>query len=59
MRSRAPVGDRKFEYSVQPYAVRDGAWQAVRQSGSLNLMPDEELQTYELASKTMEAQGRL
>lgn len=83
------------------YAVRDGAWQAVRQRGSLNLIPHEELQTYawfhgiltsimesmhafettpqigaaiaasappeklgehdlnELASKTMEAQGRL
>jgi hypothetical protein len=101
VRSHAPVGDRKFDYSVRLYAVRDGAWQAVRQSGSLNLMPHEELQTYawfhgiltsimesmhpfettlqigaaiaasappeklsehdlnELASKTMEAQGRL
>ena len=28
------------------YAVSDGPWQAVRQSGSLNLMPYEELQTY-------------
>jgi hypothetical protein len=101
VRSHAPVGDRRFEYSVRFYAVRDGPWQAVRQSGSLNLMPHEELQTYawfhgiltsimesmhafettlhigaaiaasappeklsehdlnELASKTMEAQGRL
>jgi hypothetical protein len=101
VRSHAPVGGRKFDYSVRLYAVRDGAWQAVRQSGSLNLMPHEELQTYawfhgiltsimesmhafettlqigaaiaasappdklsehdlnELASKTMEAQGRL
>src|SRR5450631_1675996 len=101
VRSHAPVGDRRFEYSVRFYAVRDGPWQAVRQSGSLNLMPYEELQTYawfhgiltsimesmhafettlhigaaiaasappeklsehdlnELASKTMEAQGRL
>jgi hypothetical protein len=83
------------------YATSDGPWQAVRQSGSLNLMPYDELQTYawfhgilssvmesmhasettlhigaaiaasappeklnehdldELASKTMEAQGRL
>src|SRR3984957_482072 len=101
VRSHSPVGDRKFEYSVKLYAVRDGPWQAVRQSSSLNLMPHEELQTYawfhgiltsimesmhalettlhiaaaiaasapperlsehdlnELASKTMEAQGRL
>jgi hypothetical protein len=101
MRSHAPAGDRKFAYSVRLYAVRDGPWQAVRQSGSLNLMPHEELQAYawfhgiltsimesmhafettlhigaaiaasappeklseydlnELASKTMEAQGRL
>src|SRR5262249_20143117 len=86
---------------VNFYAARDGAWQAVRQSGSLDLMPHEELQNYawfhaivtslmesmhalettlqiagaisasaapdmpnardldELASKTMEAQGRL
>lgn len=46
VRSHAPVGDLKFEYSVQLYAVRDGPWQAVRQSSSLNLMPHEELQTY-------------
>ena len=101
VRSHAPVGNLKFEYSVGLYAVRDGPWQAVRQSSSLNLMPHEELQTYawfhgiltsimesmhalettlhfaaaiaasappeklsehdlnELASKTMEAQGRL
>jgi hypothetical protein len=101
VRSHAPVGDHKFEYSVRLYAVRDGPWQAVRQSSSLNLMPHEELQNYawfhgiltsvmesmhafettlqiaaaiaasappeklsehdlnELASKTMEAQGRL
>ncbi len=46
VRSHAPVGDGKFEYSVGFYAARDGPWQAVRQSGSLNLMPHEELQTY-------------
>jgi hypothetical protein len=43
VRSHAPVGDRKLEYSVRFYAVRDGPWQAVRQSSSLNLMPHEEL----------------
>jgi hypothetical protein len=100
-RLHAPVGDGKIDYSVNFYATSDGPWQAVRQSGSLNLMPYEELQTYawfhgiltsvmesmhafetalhigaaiaasappetlnehdlnELASKTMEAQGRL
>ena len=101
VRLHAPVGDGKFDYSVNFYATLDGPWQAVRQSGSLHLMPHEELQTYawfhgiltsvmesmhafettlhigaaiaasappeklnehdlnELASKTMEAQGRL
>jgi hypothetical protein len=101
LRSHASVGSAKFDYSVQFYAALDGPWQAVRQSGSLDLMPHEELQTYawfhglltsfmeslhafettvriggaiaasapledlnehdlnELASKTMEAQGRL
>ncbi len=101
VRSHAPVNDRKYEYSLRLYAVRDGAWQAARQSSSLNLMPHDELQTYawfhgiltslmeslhalettlqigaaiaasappetlsehdlnELASKTLEAQGRL
>ena len=46
VRSHAPVGDGKFEYSVGFHAAFDGPWQAVRQSGSLNLMPHEELQTY-------------
>jgi hypothetical protein len=101
VRLHAPLGDSKFDYSVRFYATLDGPWQAVRQSGSLNLMPYEELQRYgwfhgiltsvmesmhaleqtldvaaaiaasappekinehdlnELASKTMEAQGRL
>jgi len=101
VRLHAPVGEGEFDYSVNFYATSDGPWQAVRQSGSLNLMPYEELQTYawfhgiltsvmesmhafettlhigaaiaasappetlnehdlnELASKTMEAQGRL
>jgi hypothetical protein len=101
VRLHAPLGSAKFDYSVAFYATRDGPWQSVRQSGSLNLMPYEELQTFawfhgiltsimesmhafettlhigaaiaasappeklnehdlnELASKTMEAQGRL
>jgi hypothetical protein len=101
LRLHAPIGNAKFDYSVAFYATSDGPWQAVRQSGSLNLMPYDELQTYawfhgilssvmesmhafettlhigaaiaasappeklnehdldELASKTMEAQGRL
>jgi hypothetical protein len=42
----APSSGNLFEYSVRLYAVRDGPWQAVRQSSSLNLMPHEELQTY-------------
>jgi hypothetical protein len=46
LRSHAPVGSGKFDYSVQFYATLDGPWQAVQQSGSLDLMPHEELQTY-------------
>jgi hypothetical protein len=46
VRLHAPVGDGKFDYSVNFYATSDGPWQAVRQSGSLNLMPYEELQSY-------------
>lgn len=101
VRMHAPVGNAKLDYSVAFYATRDGPWQAVRQNGSLDVMPYEELQTLawfhgilasvmesmhafettlqigaaiaasappeklsehdldELASKTMEAQGRL
>jgi hypothetical protein len=101
VRLHVPVGDAKFDYSVAFFATSDGPWQAVRQSGSLNLMPYEELQSFarlhgiltsvmesmhafettlhigaaiaasappeklgeydlnDLASKTMEAQGRL
>ena len=46
VRSHAPAGSGAFDYSVRFYATRDGPWQAVRQSGALELMPHEELQTY-------------
>ncbi|HEY5101859.1 MAG TPA: hypothetical protein VII70_03680 [Steroidobacteraceae bacterium] len=46
VRLHAPIGDGKFDYSVNFNATLDGPWQAIRQSGSLNLMPYEELQTY-------------
>ena len=46
VRLHAPVDGLKLDYSVHFHAVRDGPWQAVRQSGSLNLMPTEELQTH-------------
>lgn len=46
VRSHSPVGNGKFDYSVHFFAVLDGSWQAVRQSGSLGLMPHRELQTY-------------
>jgi hypothetical protein len=36
----------QLDYSVNFYAIIDGPWQAVRQNGSLNLMPNDELQTY-------------
>jgi hypothetical protein len=45
-RSHAEIGDRKLDYSVSFFAAKDGPWQAVRQGGSLALMPYEELQTY-------------
>jgi hypothetical protein len=49
----------KLDYSVGFYAVKDGPWQAVRQNGSLNLMPNDELQDYTwfhgILSYTMEA----
>jgi hypothetical protein len=44
--ARVPLDGLKLDYSVRFYAVLDGPWQAVRQSGSLSLMPDAELQTY-------------
>jgi hypothetical protein len=95
----APSGH--FDYSESMYSTLDGAWQAARENGALNLMPHKELMDYawfhqllgwvmdakhgfeptmkiagaiavsaapdkitahdldELASKTMEAQGRL
>ena len=46
VRAHAPIGDAKFDYSLEFYAMNDGPWQAVRQSGSLNLMPHQEMQTY-------------
>jgi|GEM_PF-2618663 len=49
----------KLDYSEGFYAVIDGPWQVVRQNGSLNLMPNDELQDYtwfhEILSCTMEA----
>jgi len=101
LRAHTPGPGGTLDYSLKFYATRDGPWQAVRQSGSLALMPHAELDAYawfhailaslmesmhalettqqiagaiaassspdkmsahdldELASKTMEAQGRL
>lgn len=101
LRTHTPAPGGTLDYSVSFYATRDGPWQAVRQSGSLALMPHGELDAYawfhailaslmesmhalettlqiagaiaassapdkmsahdldELASKSMEAQGRL
>ena len=39
VRMHAPVGNAKLDYSVAFYATRDGPWQAVRQNGSLDVMP--------------------
>ena len=49
----------KLDYSEKFYAIVDGPWQAVRQNGSLSLMPNDELQTYawfhELLTSLMDA----
>ncbi len=45
LQSQSPVTGQ-LDYSESFYAVIDGPWQAVRQNGSLNLMPNDELQTY-------------
>jgi hypothetical protein len=45
LQSKTPIAG-KLDYSVSFYAVRDGVWQAVRQNGSLGLMPNGELQNY-------------
>ena len=100
LRTHAAVKGQ-FDYGVTFHATLDGSWQAARQNGSLDLMPNDELITHawfhqllgyvmdamhgleptmkiagaiaasalperisahdldELASKTMEAQGRL
>ena len=58
LQSHSPT-TAKLDYSVGFYAVKDGPWQAVRQNGSLNLMPNDELQDYtwfhEILTYTMEA----
>lgn len=46
LRSHAPEVGEQFDYSVRFFAAKDGPWQAVRQSGSLELMPDAEMQNY-------------
>jgi hypothetical protein len=43
--SNAPVA-KKLDYTWQPYDTQDGAWQAAKQSGSLSLMPHDELRRY-------------
>src|SRR6476660_692079 len=55
---KSPVTGQ-LDYSVNFYAIIDGPWQAVRQNGSLSLMPNDELQTYawfhQLLSSLMDA----
>ena len=57
LQSHVPTA-AKLDYSEGFYAVIDGPWQVVRQNGSLNLMPNDELQDYmwfhEILSYTME-----
>jgi len=45
LQSKSPPAG-KLDYSENFYAIVDGPWQAVRQNGSLSLMPNDELQTY-------------
>jgi hypothetical protein len=43
--SRAPIA-QKLDYNWEPWDTADGAWQAAKQSGSLSLMPHDELSRY-------------
>jgi hypothetical protein len=43
--SRSPI-PQKLDYSWEPWDTRDGTWQAAKQSGSLSLMPHDELRRY-------------
>jgi len=42
---RSPIPE-KLDYSWEPWDTRDGTWQAAKQSGSLSLMPHDELRRY-------------
>jgi hypothetical protein len=42
---RTPV-PKKLDYTWEPWDTRDGTWQAAKQSGSLSLMPHDELRRY-------------
>ena len=37
---------KKLDYTWEPWDTRDGTWQAAKQSGSLSLMPHDELRRY-------------
>jgi hypothetical protein len=39
-------GAQKLDYGWTPWDTQDGAWQAAKQSGSLSLMPHDELSRY-------------
>jgi hypothetical protein len=43
--SRSPA-PKKLDYTWEPWDTRDGTWQAAKQSGSLSLMPHDELRRY-------------
>jgi hypothetical protein len=43
--SRSPV-PKKLDYNWEPSDTWDGSWQAAKQSGSLSLMPHDELRRY-------------
>jgi hypothetical protein len=43
--SNSPVA-KKLDYTWEPNDTQDGAWQAAKQSGSLYLMPHDELRRY-------------
>jgi hypothetical protein len=43
--SHSPVS-KKLDYTWEPWDTRDGSWQAAKQSGSLSLMPHDELRRY-------------
>ena len=46
LQSARALTPKKLDYTWEPWDTRDGTWQAAKQSGSLSLMPHDELRRY-------------